>query len=64
MWNPERVPHLLRSLRLAKPAFARAVEVSHEDASIRRPIAGQTELVAHHYFLVRYAVYKVETEVQ
>jgi hypothetical protein len=23
MWNPERVPHLLRSLRLAKPALAR-----------------------------------------
>jgi hypothetical protein len=26
MWNPERVPHLQRSLRLAKPAFARSRE--------------------------------------
>jgi hypothetical protein len=29
-----------------------------------RPKSAQLELVAHHYFLLRYAVYKVENEVQ
>src|SRR4051812_41127466 len=58
LWNPERVPHLQRSLRLAKPTFARV-------GGPRAPNVETLEAVGRNVdasllSLSRYAVYKVE----
>src|SRR4051812_20365294 len=60
MQNPERVPHLRRSLRWAKPTFARvrvleaflrrlAQHIETDAAVPGRPKSAQLELGAHHY---------------
>ena len=56
----------------AKPAFARVGNLTRNGFSTYQtdaeglfgPKSAQLKLVAHHYFLVRYAVYKVETKVE
>src|SRR5215471_1534122 len=53
LWNPERVPHLRRSLRVAKPHFARSLVGI---ASKGTPHNIGISLLS----LSRYAVYKVE----
>ena len=45
-WNPGRVPHLRRSLRLAKPAFARPLVLNP-------PLNGIHNTLVHRYFLYR-----------
>src|SRR4051794_32779610 len=45
-WNPERVPHLRRSLRVAKPRFARVGDVSCPPKALHTTLASR-------YFLYR-----------
>jgi hypothetical protein len=61
LWNPERVPHLRRSLRQAKLGFVRVGGIPP-----RRPPSNTTSEKnnwRNTTFFVRFAVYKVENKV-